>query len=296
MEIGKTRKIGMMVGAACATAMLAVCAMTAFPAHQAHAATPPTAFAKIGNYSTEGSFVQGGTVSSNGSTAYVVKQKRGSYVNLQKIDMRTKKPTRLALSSAGKKAIGHGNGLAYAKVKGKDYLLVAPGHGAHYVSVFNVSGNKANYKGKVTISTSVVSVAQKIAVEKVSGNKVTALIGKGSTLKRITLDISKRSKVKFGTSIKGFWSSCNQGIAVGYQNGVEYVYGVRNGWETEYGEVVKFRLSGKTLKKQWTGKIAGEPQTAAPVNGKLYVFVEGASHWNKVHHCRFSDRIVQWNA
>lgn len=293
----KTRRLGAVIATACATVALAACAMTAMPAQQAHAANPPAAYAKIGNYSSQGSFVQGGTVSNDGSTAYVVKQKRGSYVNLQKVNLNTKQPTRLALTSAGKKAIGHGNGLAYAKVKGKDYLIVAPGHGAHYVSVFQVSGNKANYKGKIAISTSVVKVAQKIAVEKVSGNKVTALIGKGSTLKRITLDVSKRFKVKSGTSIKGFWSSCNQGIAVGWQNGVEYVYGVRKGWETEYGEVVKFRLSGKTLHKQWTGKVAGEPQTAAPAaNGKLYVFVEGASHWNKVHHCRFSDRIVQWNA
>lgn len=292
----KARRFGAAIASACAALALTACVMMAEPGQQANAATPPSAFAKIGNYSSQGAFVQGGTVSSDGSTAYVVKQKRGSYVNLQKVNLRTNQPTRLALTSAGKKAIGHGNGVAYAKVNGKDYLLVAPGHGAHYVSVFQVSGKKANYKGKIAISTSVVSVAQKIAVEKVSGNKVTALIGKGSTLKRVTLDVAKRSKVKSGTSIKGFWSSCNQGISVGYQNGVEYVYGVRYGWESEYGEVVKFRLDGKNLKKQWTGKIAGEPQTAAPANGKLYIFIEGASAWNKDHHCRFSDRIVQWNA
>lgn len=296
MEMTKSRKLGAILATACATAVIAFSAAVMTAPQDAEAANPPAAFARIGNYSTSGAFVQGGTVTADGKTAYVVKQKKGSYVNLQKVDLVKKQPTRLSLSKAGRSAIGHGNGVATARVYGKDYLLVAPGHGAHYVAVFSVSGKTASYKGKIPVSTSVVKVAQKIAVERVNGDKVTALIGKGSTMKRVTLDVSKRSRVKSGTNVRGFWSSLNQGISVSYENGAEYVYGVRNGWESEYGDVVKFRLSGNKLTHVYTKRIAGEPQTAVSVNGNLYTFVEGGTAWNKAHKCRFSDRIVRWNA
>lgn len=258
-------------------------------------ASAPAAFAKIANHDSKGTYAQGAAIDDRGRYTYVVKQKQGSHVNLQRIDMRTGKSKRLALSSAAKRAISHGNGLAYAKVRGKAYLFAAPARNHQWVALLAVSGKRASYKGRVYVSGKVVKAVQKLAVEKVSGNKVTMLVGKGGTIKRIKIDVSKRKRVTKGTAIRGFKASHDQGISVSWENGTDYVYGCGGGWTTARGNVTKWRVSGKRLVRVWTKTVAGEPETAIMRGDKVYVIVEGGTRYNKRHHCRFYDRITAWS-
>lgn len=255
---------------------------------------PETAYAELPDYDEDGTYVQGCTVD-DGNYAYVIKQKLGKKANLQRIDLRHGNSMQLHLSESAVKAIGHGNDLAYVEADSGKYLLVAPARSTHYLALLKLDGNKVTYKGKIPVSDTLVDAVQKVAVENVSGDKVTAIVGQGSNLRRVKIDLASKEKVTKGVAITGLSSVCDQSISIDKSGTAKYLYACHGGFTSSTGYVLKYELAGHKLKKTWEKPITGEPQSAVPWHGKLLVFLEGNTRWGTNHDQAFTDRIICWD-
>lgn len=254
----------------------------------------PASFASIPDYLGQGQFVQGSAISSDKSSAYVVKQNLSNACNVQRIDLATKKSTRLQLTSAGSKAMGHANGLCCVKIANTEYLLVAPSSKKRYIAVFVISGSRLDYQGKVSVSKRVLKNVSGVAVLSTSGNKVSALISSAGKLRKVTFNIRTRSGIKKGTVIKGFANS-SQSISIWKSGGSTYLFTETGGWTGRSSVLSKFKLSGNKVSRVWRKHVNGECQAILPTNQSLYLVVEGSSLYNRHHDCVFSDRLVRWS-
>lgn len=237
------------------------------------------------NSPAKSKFVQGAAYDGK-KYAYVVKQNVNKHQMLWRVNMsKPGKPVKMSVSSKAKKAIYHGNDMAYVKQGNTEYLLVAPCKAkANKLVVLNVVGKKVYYVRSIKMGfTPKVSA---ITVVKQSGSKITAITGYGKHLWMAQFDLHGKTGKKLGR-VYNYVS--NQGIT--YQDG--YLYACDGGYKTKLGNVRKYKVvkSGKnwTLSRQWVRQIKGEPECAfVDKTGKVCVAMEGKWHWN------YSDRIVRW--
>lgn len=230
-------------------------------------------------------FVQGAAYD---GTRYccVVKQNVSKHQTLWRADM-TKggKAKRMTVSAKARKAIHHGNDMAFVRAGGKGYLLVAPCKAkSHRLVVLRVSGTKATYHKSVTLRfTPKVSA---ITVVSQNGSKLRVMTGYGKHLWMADVSLSTGKARSLGR-VYGYVS--NQGIT--YANGC--LYTCDGGYTTRLGKVRKYQVvrNGNhwNLRRVWVRSVKGEPETAfVDKNGKVCVALEGKWHW------RYSDRITRW--
>lgn len=271
-----------------------VAGMTSLAAQKAPAVEP--AWIELPDHEDGGTYVQGCAIDDDGDFAYVIKRGVDKSTSLQRVDLRQGNSKKLDLTVAAKKAVGQGNDLAYVLADSGRYLLVAPSGRAHHLALLKLEANKVKYEGKIPVSDILVDDIQKVAVEGVTGDKVTAIIGEGSCLRRVKIDVKNRKKVTEGKAITGLSSVCDQSIGIDQAGATKYLYACHGGFTSSTGYVMKYEMTGHKLKKIWEKPTAGEPQSAVPRHGKLLVFLEGNTRWGASHDQEFTDRIVCWDS